>query len=99
MPATGNAVLEIWNERVNIAKNTYEPLRTCVLVRNFNAMEFTILEYETTRFDPSGFEWRLNKEANVEGFDKAQVNKGLHGRKADGSLQYIVKVNDICHRL
>ena len=71
LTVTGNKVLEIWNERVNIAKDSYEPLRTCVLIRNFNALEFTIFEYETTRFDPQGFAWRLNKNNNLQGYDKA----------------------------
>ncbi|MCL1913353.1 MAG: hypothetical protein FWG10_05660 [Eubacteriaceae bacterium] len=35
---TGDAVLSIYNERINIAKNVYEPLRTIVLIRNFTCL-------------------------------------------------------------
>ena len=39
---TGTAVLSIWNERINVAKEYYEPLRTSVLVRNFTNLEFVL---------------------------------------------------------
>jgi len=42
--ATGNAVLGMWNEHINIAKAKFEPLRTSVLVRNMNTLEFTLFE-------------------------------------------------------
>ena len=68
---TGDMVLSIWNERVNIAKEHYEPLRTCVLVRNLLTMEFTLFENEIIRYDVSDFEWRENKKGNFEGFHKS----------------------------
>lgn len=69
IPQTGAAVLNIWNERVNIAKETFEPLRTSVLVRNFNNMKFTLFEQETVRFNIKDFAWRANKNGNLEGFE------------------------------
>lgn len=72
---TGSMVLSIWNERVNIAKERYEPLRTCVLIRNFNALEFALFEHETLRYNTLNFEWRENKNGNLEGYDKAT---GIH---------------------
>ena len=66
---TGTAVLSIWNERINIAKETYEPLRTSILVRNFNSMEFLLFEQETMRYNTNDFVWRANKNGNIEGFD------------------------------
>ena len=68
---TGNKVLSIWNERVNIAKAHYEPLRTCVLIRNLMSLQFTLFENEIVRYDVSDFEWRENKQGNFEGYHKS----------------------------
>ncbi len=65
---TGAAVLSIWNERINIAKERYEPLRTNVLVRNFNNMEFLVFEQETVRYNTRDYTWKANKNGNLEGF-------------------------------
>ncbi len=66
---TGAAVLGIWNERINIAKEKYEPLRTSILVRNFNRFEFLLFENETERFVVKNYIWKENKNGNLEGFD------------------------------
>ncbi|MDR0304401.1 MAG: hypothetical protein LBH98_06500 [Chitinispirillales bacterium] len=66
---TGAAVLGIWNERINIAKEKYEPLRTSILVRNFNSLEFLLFENETERFITKNYIWKENKNGNLEGFD------------------------------
>jgi len=66
---TGAAVLTIWNERINIAKENYEPLRTSILVRNFNSLEFMLFEKETERFVTKDYIWRENKNGNLEGID------------------------------
>jgi hypothetical protein len=67
---TGSAVLSIWNERINVAKERYEPLRTSVLVRNFNTLEFALFENETQRYITKDFEWRINKKSNLEGYSR-----------------------------
>ncbi|BBB91079.1 MAG TPA: hypothetical protein PKA28_10955 [Methylomusa anaerophila] len=66
---TGTAVLAIYNERINIAKETFEPLRTSILVRNFNSMEFLLFEHETARYNTKDFIWRAKENGNIEGFD------------------------------
>ena len=66
---TGSAVLSIWNERINVAKENYEPLRTCILVRNFNSFEFLLFEKETERFITKNYLWKKNKNGNFEGID------------------------------
>lgn len=66
---TGSMVLAIWNERINIAKEDYEPLRTCILVRNFSKLEFSIFEHETTRYISKDYIWKENKNGNFEGFE------------------------------
>lgn len=67
---TGTAVLSIWNERINIAKEKYEPLRTSILIRNFNTLEFALFEQEILRYNTSDYEWRVNKNGNLEGYEK-----------------------------
>ncbi|GBU24964.1 hypothetical protein R83H12_01600 [Fibrobacteria bacterium R8-3-H12] len=62
-------MLGIWNERINIAKEKYEPLRTSILVRNFNSFEFLLFENETERFIVKNYIWKENKNGNLEGFD------------------------------
>lgn len=66
---TGQAVLNIWNERVNIAKDHYEPLRSSLLIRNPNTLEFTLFEHDLNRFNTRDFEWRTNRNGNLEGTD------------------------------
>lgn len=71
---TGEAVLNIWNQRVNQSLNEFDDLRIVVLVRNMNDLEFTLFEYEAGRYTPGDYEWRLNKEENLEGYDKIYKN-------------------------
>lgn len=67
--ATGCAVLNIWNERVNIAQDYYNPLRTSILVRSEDMLSFTLFEEENHRYAASSFRWEENKDNNLEGFD------------------------------
>ena len=67
---TGTTVLSIWNERINVAKDTYEPLRSSILVRNFGMLEFSLFEHEPLRYNTRDYEWRENKKGNLEGFDR-----------------------------
>jgi len=64
---TGRAVLGIWNERVNIAQDNYNPLRTCVLVRSKDLLSYCIFEEESHRYRTSDFEWEVNKNGNLIG--------------------------------
>lgn len=66
---TGECVLGIYNERINIAKDHYEPLRTSILIRNFTGLEFTLFEHDTVRYNTKNYVWKENKNAVLEGFD------------------------------
>jgi hypothetical protein len=81
---TGEAVLGIWNERINIAKETYEPLRTSILVRNFNKLEFLLFENEAERFIVKNYIWKENKNGNLEGYESL-TNKHLFTWQPHGS--------------
>lgn len=67
---TGKAVLNIWNERVNIAIDEYANLRSAILIRNVNALDFTLFETEINRFNTSEYDWTVNKNGNLEGRSK-----------------------------
>lgn len=73
--ATGRAVLNIWNERVNQSLYDYDDLRVVVLIRNMDVLEYTLFEYEAGRYSPADYEWRLNARGNLEGFN---VTSGEH---------------------
>jgi len=66
--ATGRAVLEIWNARVNESLSEHDDLRIVVLVRNMNTLEFMLMEHEATRFVPSEYAWELNSRGNLEAY-------------------------------
>lgn len=69
---TGKAVLSVWNHRVNESLDTeFDRLRLVVLVRNFELQEFTIFEQPVITFPGDDYEWRENRNGNLEGFDKA----------------------------
>ncbi len=65
---TGTAVLNIWNERVNIAQENYTPVRTSVLVRSSDLLSYVLFEEENHRFSTANYEWRKNENGNLKGF-------------------------------
>lgn len=67
---TGNAVLNIWNERVSIAQDNYSPVRTSVLVRSSDLLSYVVFEEENHRFITADYEWKVNKNGNLKGFLK-----------------------------
>lgn len=67
---TGEAVLGIWNERVNIALDKFDCLRTSILVRNINALELTLFEIDTHKFIHTDYVWSVNKRGNFEAYNK-----------------------------
>jgi len=68
---TGAAVLAIYNERIGLAKDKYEPLRTSILIRNINSLEFSLFEHDTARYNTQEYEWIVNRRGNFEGIEKA----------------------------
>jgi hypothetical protein len=72
---TGQAVLNIWNERVNQSLNDHDDLRVVVLVRNMDSLEFALFEYEAGRYSPRDYVWKLNPHRNLEGYE---ISTGEH---------------------
>lgn len=70
---TGEAVLGIWNERVNIATDHYSQVRTSILVRSNDLKTYMLFEEDTGRFRTTDYHWKVNTNGNLEGYD-AQEN-------------------------
>lgn len=66
---TGRAVLGIWNERINLAHDTYNPVRTLVLVRSEDCLSFCLFEEDTQRYPSNDYVWETNKNGNFIGKD------------------------------
>lgn len=71
---TGQAVLNIWNERVDIAANEHEDIRMIVLIRDMDGLRFSLFESEINRFVTADYSWKKNKRGNLEGYNKADGN-------------------------
>ncbi len=68
---TGNAVLAIYNSRVQISYVDYNPVRTCVLVRNPLLSEFVLFEHRLESCAIADYRWTENAKGNFEGIRKA----------------------------
>ncbi len=66
---TGRAVIGIWNERINLALDNYNPVRTMVLVRSLDCSHFCLFEKETHRYASNNYVWEVNANGNLIGRD------------------------------
>ncbi len=64
---TGIAVLNIWNERVNIAREYYPSLRTSILIRSADLLSYVLFEEESYRYRVSDYVWEVNSNGNFVG--------------------------------
>lgn len=64
---TGRAVLGIWNERINLASDNYNPVRTMVLVRSEDCLNFCLFEEDTHRYPSNDYVWETNNNGNLVG--------------------------------
>lgn len=67
----GNAVLEIWNARVESVRAKFSHLRTVVLVKSDDLTELAVFETETILYPPDNFVWQRNRRGNLEAYEKA----------------------------
>lgn len=64
---TGRAVLGIWNERINLAHDEFNPVRTSILVRSNDLLSYTLFEEDNHRFRTSDYIWDANSNGNLIG--------------------------------
>ncbi len=86
---TGVAVLKIWNERINIAYSKFNPVRSMVLIRNYDLTQFVLFEEEIQQVIPSNYVWRVNRSGNLEGYD-VQTNRHCFTWQPHGA-QFTIK--------
>lgn len=72
---TGDAVLGIWNGRVDIAQAHHQRVRVIVLIRNNDCTEFVIYEEYLEHFRINEYVWKENDNSNFEGFNKRTNQK------------------------
>lgn len=98
---TGEAVLGIWNERVNIANDRYSQLRTSILIRSNDLLSYSLFEEETLRYRTTDYRWDVNKNGNLIGFDKNEKvcftwqphgsQFTIHTEIPDSSVKFTIK--------
>lgn len=66
---TGQAVLGIWNERINIAYDSYNPVRTSVLIRSNDLLSYCLFESENQRYRTTDYVWQENPNGNLIGIN------------------------------
>lgn len=64
---TGRAVLGIWNERINLALDNYNPVRTSVLVRSEDCLSYCLFEEDIHRYPSNDYIWEVNNNGNLIG--------------------------------
>lgn len=66
--ATGDAVLSIYNARIDEARKEYDDVRLLVCLRNMETREFTIFERAVYPLAINDYKWKVNKRSNLEAF-------------------------------
>lgn len=97
----GTMVLEIWNERVSSVKNQFAQVRTVVLVKQIQKLQFSVFEFETIRYDSTQYAWTKNKRGNLEGRRK-DCNEHCFTWQPHGSQFTIIEnipPNRVCFEL
>lgn len=64
---TGRAVLGIWNERINLALDNYNPVRTLILIRSEDCLNYCLFEEDIHRFPSNNYIWETNRNGNLIG--------------------------------
>lgn len=99
---TGDAVLGIWNGRVDIAQSHYPRIRVIILIRNYECTEFALYEEYLEHFRINEYEWRENAQNNFEGFNRRSNIKAftwqphgsqftIHSNVPDDAIKFKVK--------
>ncbi len=64
---SGKKVLEIWNGRVQIALDHFNPVRTLVLIRSNDLTEFCLFEEQCVMYASNQYQWEVNNNGNFIG--------------------------------
>ena len=70
--ATGRTVLDIYNKRINDARQEHSSIRLLVLVRNMEEGEFALFERDISPLAVNNYRWEKNERNNFEGYEGEQ---------------------------
>ena len=90
--ATGRAVLDIYNERINEAVRKYAQLRLAVFIRNMDTLEFAICERILHPLAVNNYRWRTNARGNLEGYETATAGHAFTWQPHGSQLTVIERV-------
>lgn len=96
---TGDAVLSIWNERVDEINESHPDSRFIVLIGNMGKFEFTIFEEELTKYSPEDFTWTINPDKDYEGRKKSGGRHVFTWLPQESEIIMIRRVPSSAHRL
>lgn len=89
---SGGKVLEVWNDRVRIAKEKYNDFRTIFLLRNDDTLSYALWEDEIKIYNPSEYEWISNKGKNFEAYSKLTGKHCFTWQSGGGQFTIIEEV-------
>lgn len=70
--ATGQSVLDIYNDRIHKARWDHDDLRLLVLIRNMNAQEYSLFERPIAPLVVNNYHWKVNSNNNLCGYEGKQ---------------------------
>jgi len=70
---TGRAVLEVYNSRINEAREQHDDVRLVVLIRNMQTLKFTLFERPLVPIVVNNYVWELNKRNNLIGIEGQHI--------------------------
>ncbi len=65
---TGEAVLEIYNARIDEAREQHDDIRLVVMIRNWEALEFVLFERPLVPVVVNEYQWAVNERNNLIGY-------------------------------
>ena len=89
-------MLKIWNQRIRIAYANFTSVRTAVLIRSEDMLEFSLFELDTPTFVPSAYRWEVNKNGNLEGFDIENDFKKFTWQPGGAQFTYSLSHTEEC---
>jgi len=81
---TGSQIIDIWNERVNLALKNYNDLRTLIVIRSNDLKSFAIFEEDLSQYSSNDYSWGINKDNNFIAKHKSS-HKHVFTWQPDGS--------------
>ncbi len=89
---TGNAILNIWNERLYSTLDYFTEFRTVILIYNHILKRFVFFEEENDSYTIRNYEWEVNNKGHLIGRDTATGNHCFTWQPIGSRLSKVTKV-------